>query len=369
MSDSAEKSKVKRIIPYWFTYGTLGIFWMVIGVIAILTIHSERNSIVQPNVSAQISNGLIRLDTPTSRFIIKSSIPILESNAGEEDPFTLIHVNWSQIYWRIAANLSNANPQEILKAQFPFMAFMKPRTLPIKLPIQPITPRLSIPSEPTIVPTQQLANDPEIFIYHTHTSESYIPVSGKDHELNQKGDIVKLGEHLQQILEEKYGLKCIHSEDINDQYPFRDSYKRAQETVIKYLAEYPSIKVVFDLHRDATPGMKTTCNLNGEKTATLRIIVGSDKMGLLHPNWRENLEFATRLTDNMNLYYPGLSNGILISEARYNQHLNNHALIVEFGDYQNSTLEELNHAIERFAEILVLTMNMEKEQKKNAENI
>ena len=65
---------------------------------------------------------------------------------------------------------------------------------------------------------------------------------------------LKFGERLKQIFEEKYGIKCLHSEEIHDQYPFRDSYKRSQVTLMKYLKEYPSLKVVLDVHRDAHAG-------------------------------------------------------------------------------------------------------------------
>lgn len=358
MPDINQKTPPKREIPVWFTYGALGILFMALGVTAVFT--TRQNSKDFPgNAITLITNGFIRLDTETSRYIIRSTVPILEKNAGEDDPFILIHLNWSDIYWRLAANIRNTNPQEILKAQFPIMAFMKPRPIPI----QPSKPLLPAIPEPVETPPPQetppvLTTVPEILIYHTHTSESYIPVSGKDHQFNQKGDITLVGEHLQQVLKEKYGLNCLYSKDIHDQYPFRDSYKRSQVTVLKYLKEYPNLKVVLDVHRDATPGIEATCSIKGEKTATILIVVGSDKMGLPHPNWRKNLEFATKLTENMNLYYPGLSNGIVISDARYNQHLNDHALIIEFGD-QNSSLEEAYRAAERFAEILALTLRKE----------
>ncbi len=359
MSEDFQKQPDRPEIPAWFTYGTLGVLLMIIGALAAITIQPRH--IFRTGVTAELKNGFIHLDTQTSRYLIRSSVPIIDKNAGEDDPFTFIRFNWADIYWRIAANLRNPSPQEILKAQFPFMAFIKPRVLPIKVHYPIITntkpeipePEETIPNKPASNPA--LTKEPEIFIFHTHTSESYIPVSGKDHQFNQKGDIVQVGRYLQRTLEDKYGIKCIHSEEIHDQYPFRDSYKRSQITINNTLKEYPSIKVVLDVHRDATPGLAATCTIKGEKTSTILIVVGSDKMGLPHPHWRENLDFANQLTENMNIYYPGLSNGIVVSNARYNQHLNNHSLIIEFGD-QNSTLDDIYRAIDRFAEILVLTI-------------
>ncbi len=356
------KFETKKGIYLLFLYITLEILLIVTGILSGFIISSNKKDMFPSNTISQISSRLIHLDTQTSQYIIHRAIPLLEINAGEEDPFILLHLNWSKIYWQIAANIRNTNSQEILKSQFSIMSFIKPRTLPIKL--LPKTIPIPLPLEiPTPVePSKLLANEPEIFIYHTHTSECYIPVRGKERELNnkpeddKKGDVVKIGKYLQQTLEDEYGIKCIRSEEINDSFPFRESYLRAREVAQKYIKEYPSIKVVLDVHRDATPGFKTTCEINGKKTATLFFVIGTDKMGLSHPNWKRNLKFATKLTENMNLYYPGLSNGIVTSDARYNQDLHDRAMIVEFGNYKDSTLESLHHTVDRFAEILALTL-------------
>ena len=165
---------------------------------------------------------------------------------------------------------------------------------------------------------------------------------------------------MQQVLEEKYNIKSIHSGEIHDQIPFRESYQRSQTTIKNYLSEYPSIKVVLDVHRDAAPGVNARCMINDKSVATIGIIVGSDKMGLPHPNWRKNYQFASKLAENMNLYYPGLNSRVLTTECRYNQHLHDHALIIEMGD-QNSTLEEAYRAVELFGGILAITLNQEVE--------
>jgi stage II sporulation protein P len=366
MSDNfGGESETKKGIYVLFIYITLEILFIGIGILSGCIIGSNKKDIFPTNTISQINDRRIHLDTQTSQYIIHRAIPLLEINAGEDDPFILLYLNWSAIYWQIAANIRNTSPQEILKSQFSIIPFIKPRTLPIKLLTKtvPIPHPLEIPTP--VEPSKLVANEPQILIYHTHTSECYIPVSGKDREFNnkpgdnKKGDVVKIGEYLQQTLEDKYGIKCIHSEEINDCFPFRESYLRAREVAQKYIKEYPSIKVVLDVHRDATPGFKTTCEINGGKTATLFFVIGSDKMGLPHPNWRKNMEFATKLTKNMNLYYSELSNGIVTSDARYNQDLHDHAIIVEMGNYKDSTSEYLYRTVEKFAEILALTLKEE----------
>lgn len=349
-----EKKPGQYEVPVWFTYGTFGVLLMLIGLFTTITVTSLKQSIIEKNTIAKVSARLFQLDTQTSRFILRSGIPVLDRSAGEEDPFTLLHFNWIEFYWKIAANINQGTPQEIIKTQMPLLALsrVKPKPVnypplvkePLKLPLQqPPTPENKILS----------STNPTVLVYHTHTSESYLPVSGKDHLLNQKGDIVKVGEYLQKVLEEKYGIKTIHCDQIHDQYPFRESYQRSQQTLIKYLKDYPSLEILLDVHRDATPGLKPTCTIKGAEAATVMMVVGSDKMGLPHPNWKRNHEFATQINDYLNLYYPGLSNGIIVSDARYNQHLSDRAIIIEFGN-QDSKLDQVYRSVEYFAEILAL---------------
>lgn len=372
MSENFKKSG-DNWVPSWFIYGTLGIFLVVLGVFGVLFFMGEgrarASQLICSNIPILSKSRSINLDTQTSRFILQNGIPFLERSAAEDDPFTLFSFNWIQIYWRLAANLKDPNPQEIMKTQFPLLALVAPELPSRSLenptstqsPSQPEPPSPSAPAEPT--PTSPginpaAADQPQVLIYHTHTSESYLPASGKEH-LYPLGDIVQVGSYLQQVLESRYSIPCIHAEESHDQIPFRESYQRSQKTLQKYLKDYPNLQAVLDVHRDATPGVKARCMINGQPTATIGIVVGSDKMGLPHPNWRKNYQFAQKLAETMNFYYPGLNSRVLITEARYNQHLHDHALIIEFGD-QYSTMEEVDRAVDLFASVLALVIHDER---------
>jgi len=366
--------RLKIKLPFWISYGSLALFFIFLGIFLVHLLNSSINSILQPKAIevgvfpdkplqtgsiSQVQRRKIKLDTQSSRFILRSGIPLLDQTSGEDDPFHLFHLNWAGIYWKLAANINQTTPQELLKAQIPLLAFVKPKMI-VMPPAKKVQPIITPDKKPDITELDQqlpeipLADqDPVVLIYHTHTSESYIPESGKSHTNNSKGDIVKVGAHLKKVLEEKYGIKTIHSDTIHDTYPFRESYQRSQVTLKKYLNEYPSIQVVLDIHRDATPGVNATCTINNEKATNILIVVGTDKMGLSHPNWKKNHHFASELTEAMNLYYPNLSSGIIVSKARYNQHLHERALILEFGDHQ-SELKEAYYAAELFAKILAL---------------
>ncbi len=353
-----KRTSINEIITYSLII-LAGIFLVALGILSThILLNVKRN--ITYNSIRQI-NGVVHLDTATSKFILKKGLPLLEKTIDEDDPVTLFQINWSKIYWRLAANIKSAYPLEIIRSQIPLLALTKTQPKLIINPVKNLPPVIQpsqlpeTPSSPDII-LPKLTEDPVALIYHTHATESYIPTSGKAHLNNQLGDVVKVGSYLQQILEEKFKLKCIQSKTIHDKIPFRESYNRSHMTVLNHLQKYPATKILIDLHRDATPGLPNNCIINGTKCATISFVVGSDKMGLPHPRWKENYEFVKKLNDNIDLYYPGLSNGIIISDARYNQHMHTRAVLVEFGN-QFSTLEDAYNAVDYFAEVLAYTLN------------
>lgn len=66
---------------------------------------------------------------------------------------------------------------------------------------------------------------------------------------------------------------------------------------------------VIDVHRDSIltddgRAYKTSCTINGEETAQLMLVVGTDDGGLYHPDWQENLNRAASLQYRLNRTYP-----------------------------------------------------------------
>ena len=62
-----------------------------------------------------------------------------------------------------------------------------------------------------------------------------------------------MGDELAAALEEQ-GLTVLHDREIYDYPSYTGSYNRSGAAVEAYLAEYPDIAVVIDLHRDALGG-------------------------------------------------------------------------------------------------------------------
>jgi stage II sporulation protein P len=145
----------------------------------------------------------------------------------------------------------------------------------------------------------------------------------------------------------------IHDREIYDYPSYTGSYSRSGEAVEEYLAEYPSIAVVIDLHRDALGSgevvYKTMAAVEGEGSSQVMLLVGTGESGLSHPNWEENLKLALYLQQAMIDDYPTLARPITVTPERYNQHLSVGSLLLEVGRSGN-TLQEALCAVRLFAD-------------------
>lgn len=216
-------------------------------------------------------------------------------------------------------------------------------------------PQASAISLPNL-PKQNLPNlltkgKPLIGIYHTHTSESFIPDSGVDHAPGgQRGDIVAVGEAMVERFA-KDGVLAIQSKDIHDYPSFMKAYNKSEITAQQMVRENPSLQALFDIHRNAGEREETTAIVNGVPVARILIVVGKGQPGLEQPLWEQNYAFAKAIDDKLNQRYPGVSLGIDVVEWRYNQHLHPHALLFEMGSQYN-TKEEVIRTIEIVADIV-----------------
>lgn len=206
-------------------------------------------------------------------------------------------------------------------------------------------------------PIRLEAGTEQILIIHTHSSEAYSPAGldkyddlGTNRTLDQNLNVIRIGTELEQILE-SYGLNVLHDTQVFDYPSYTGSYNRSCEATEKYLADYPSIKIVIDLHRDALCSdvvtYKTTATEQGVCASQIMLFVGSDASGLEHPNWRQNLSLAIYLQNAVYSSYPSLMRPITLTKYRYNQHLTPGSMILEVGSNGN-TLQEALAAIRLF---------------------
>jgi len=195
----------------------------------------------------------------------------------------------------------------------------------------------------------ELSKDPVILLYNTHNAETYRPTDGKSKLEGKNAGVVKTTRVLKETLENKYGLKTIHSETIHDYPDWSRSYINSLQTAQKLLKANKTIRAVFDIHRDAGFKSKstTTIKINGENTASIMIVIGTE-----HKRWRENLAFAEKLETKANELYPNLIRDIRIrNNRRYNQHLHPNAVLLEVGTDLN-TLAEAQYSTSLFARVI-----------------
>ena len=189
---------------------------------------------------------------------------------------------------------------------------------------------------------------PQILILHTHGSEAYTPppgteiaYSGNLRTTDTRYNVVGVGDAMADAFADA-GISVLHDRTLYDYPSYAGAYDRSLAAIRTYLAEYPSLHFILDVHRDAiedTEGneYKVVSAVEGAGTAAqLSLVVGSDGSGLTHPNWRENLKLAVALQRDLLNCYPTLMRPILLRNSRYNQHATAGSLLVEVGAAGNS---------------------------------
>ena len=193
---------------------------------------------------------------------------------------------------------------------------------------------------------------PQVLILHTHGSEAYTMPPGLEYEPTSECrttdctcNVVRVGDELAGVLEAA-GLTVVHDTTLHDYPEYSGAYDRSLTTAKAYLEQYPSIRFILDVHRDAISdgngGMyKVVSDVAGQNAAQLSFVVGTDGGGLEHPLWQENLKLAAAITQCLAEDYPTLMRPITVRNSRYNQHLTTGTFLVEVGAAGNSLDEAL----------------------------
>lgn len=192
---------------------------------------------------------------------------------------------------------------------------------------------------------------PMVLIYHTHTCEAYAGVTSSD---DPSLSVVAVGDAIAEELKAA-GIGVIHDTTIHDSPNYNGCYDRSCATVQKNLAQYPSIQVTLDIHRDSMTTKdgiryKPTAIVNGKRAAQVMIISGCDDGTLNFPNWAENLKLAVRLQSGGS-QFPKLMRPLDFTNSRYNEELTNGSLLCEFGTEVN-TLDEAVYSGHLFGQVL-----------------
>ena len=194
---------------------------------------------------------------------------------------------------------------------------------------------------------------PAVLIVHSHGSESYAPTGeygeiSPYHTLESDYNMLSVGQYVARLLEAE-GITVLHDTTLHDQPSYNDSYSNSRASIQEYLAQYPSIRLVLDLHRDsiedANGNQVVQTVFAGDQTlAPLMLVVGTDYGGLNHPQWRENLSLALKLQTQLEGLCPGICRKLNLRSQRFNQDLSPGALLIEVGSSGNSRQEALRSA-------------------------
>ncbi len=195
--------------------------------------------------------------------------------------------------------------------------------------------------------TAERNGEPQILIMHTHTTESYEPYerdfydkSFSSRTTDERMNMVAVGNTIKEELE-KAGIAVIHDTTMHDYPSYNGSYDRSRETVQKILDDYPSIKIVLDIHRDAIERpdgsrVAPVTEINGKNAAQVMLISGCDDGTMDMPDYLQNFRFASKLQAQLESDYPTLTRPLLFDYRKYNQDLTTGSVLVEVGGHANS---------------------------------
>lgn len=208
----------------------------------------------------------------------------------------------------------------------------------------------------------------KVFIYHTHTRESFLPELKEglkfEEAYDAKINVTLLGERLAEKLN-GMGIGALSSSsDYATEvqgYNWNYSYKYSLDTVKEAFAANPSLEYYFDIHRDAGTRDTTTVNINGQDYAQVFFVIGHK-----NPNWQKNEQLASKIHERLEQEYPGISRGVWGKQAssgnngEYNQSFSPNSVLIEVGGVEN-TLEETYRTIDALANVIAeIVMDAEK---------
>ena len=208
--------------------------------------------------------------------------------------------------------------------------------------------------------------EPAVLILHTHTTESYTRGNEPYTEvsawrtLDEGYNMLSIGDAVAQVLEAA-GIRVIQDRTVHDYPSYSGSYAHARETLQALLEEYPTVRMVLDLHRDAAEApsggqYRTLANVDGQICAQLMPVMGSGFEG-----FGENLSLALKLMAQLERQCPGITRPLVLRRASFNQDLCPGAVLMEVGAAGNSREEALLAAKELANAIIALAGGTEAE--------
>lgn len=211
---------------------------------------------------------------------------------------------------------------------------------------------------------------PAVLIVHTHGTESYEKTEDYEESSAYRTrdnayNMISIGDRIAQVLEAG-GVEVLHDRTAHDYPSYNGAYASSRKSVKAYLEQYPSIRMVLDIHRDSVTRSDGTqasyaLSVDGKQTAKLMMVVGTDANGNAHPNWQENMALAVKLHAQLEKMAPGSCRTISFRKQRFNQDLSVGAMLIEVGAAGNTHEEALAGAELAAQGILALAKGVRQE--------
>lgn len=204
------------------------------------------------------------------------------------------------------------------------------------------------------------SDQPQILIYHTHTTESFEPYARDFYDssfysktTDVSKNVVSVGNNICKQLD-KAGITYVHDTLVHDYPSYNEAYASSRKTVQEILKKYPSIKICLDIHRDGIQRADGTriapvVDVGGKQAAQIMIISGCDDGTMGMPNYLQNFRLASKLQSQIETDWNGLTRPVLFDYRHYNQDLTTGSLLIEVGSHGNS-IEQAQYSGELIGE-------------------
>ena len=191
-------------------------------------------------------------------------------------------------------------------------------------------------------------SEPLVYLYNSHQLENYS--SNNNDIYNIEPNVMTTSYMLQEYLEDNGISTIVEEANINELlrvngWSGTGAYKASKLLIEDAKEKNKTLKYFIDVHRDSVERKYTTIDIDGVSYARLYFVIG-----LENPDYKYNMDFATKLSDMINSEYKSLSKGILAKEGKnvngvYNQNLDKNLLLIEFGGVDNTIDEVKNTAV------------------------
>ncbi|MFB1080609.1 stage II sporulation protein P [Jeotgalibacillus sp. JSM ZJ347] len=202
--------------------------------------------------------------------------------------------------------------------------------------------------------------DPRVFIYFTHSRESFLPYLPDTQDPNlahhSKVNITQTGQYFKQFFHQKGIPVKVDSTDVMAKLKesgkdYWQAYDASKNIVQEAMSTNDTLDYFIDVHRDSVRREATTLEVENNTYAKVAFVVGGE-----HQGSKENALLAEELHKRLNDLVPGISRGVYIKKGehtngKFNQDLSPRSILLELGGVDN-TFKELEATAEIFTQAM-----------------